>query len=59
MFDEDTLQSIFSSEEVRQVPLVYQSIMVHAIEAVLDGKEGKDIQQEVYSDIASESADRG
>lgn len=56
MFDEDTLQSIFSSEEVRQVPLVYQSIMVHAIEAVLDGKEGKDIQ---HSDIARESADRG
>lgn len=59
MFDEDTLQSIFSSEEVRQVPLVYQSIMVHAIEAVLEGKETKDVQPEVYSDIASETADRG
>lgn len=59
MFDEDTLQSIFSSEEVRQVPLVYQSIMVHAIEGVLEDKEKKPVQPEAYSDIAREAADRG
>lgn len=58
MFDEATLQSIFAKKEVGQVPLVYQSIMVHAIEAVLEGQEEKDIQPEVDFDIIRETADR-
>lgn len=43
MFSDEILQKIFADEDVKQVPLVYQSIMVHAIENVLEEeKEGEE-----------------
>ena len=39
MFDDEVLDRIFSHPEVQKVPLIYQSIMVHAVEDALEGKE--------------------
>ncbi len=36
MFSDEVLVEIFNHERVRDVPLLYQTIMVHAIEEVLD-----------------------
>ncbi len=42
MFDDELLDKIFSHPEVQKVPLVYQSIMVHAVEDALEEKEDAD-----------------
>ncbi len=34
-FSDETLEHIFGKEQTRQVPIKFQSIMVHAIEEVL------------------------
>lgn len=34
-FSDETLEHIFSKERTREVPIKYQSIMVHVIEEVL------------------------
>ena len=39
MFSDEILEKIFISQDVRKVPLTYQSIMVHAVEEVLEKEE--------------------
>lgn len=42
MFSDEILEKIFSSEELKDVPIVYQSILIDVIEKVL--KEIDDFQ---------------
>lgn len=39
MFSDEILEKIFVQDEVIKVPLVYQSIMIHAIEKVLEKED--------------------
>lgn len=36
MFSDEILEKIFSNERVNQVPIIYQNIMIKAIEEVLE-----------------------
>ena len=36
MFSDNILEKIFNKDEVRKVPLQYQSIMIHAIEEIIE-----------------------
>lgn len=47
MFSDKVLEKIFSREDVRQIPLRMQSIMIRAIEEVL---EEENLIKEDYSD---------
>lgn len=40
MFSDDILEKIFANDEVQKIPIVYQSIMIHVIEKILE-KESK------------------
>lgn len=42
MFDDELLDKIFAHPEVQKVPLIYQSIMVHAVEDAMEEKEDAD-----------------
>lgn len=39
MFTDKILEKIFEQKETHEVPLKYQSIMIHAIEKVLEENE--------------------
>jgi len=39
MFDDKTLEKIFSNDKTQNVPIVYQATMIHVIEKVLEEKE--------------------
>lgn len=39
MFSDETLEKIFSREDVMKIPIVYQSTMVRAIQEVLEQEE--------------------
>lgn len=41
MFSDEVLEKIFSREDVMKIPLTYQSVMVRAVQEVLE-KEGID-----------------
>lgn len=41
MFSDNILEKIFNKDEVRKVPLQYQSIMIHAIEEAIDEEADK------------------
>lgn len=40
MFSDEILEKIFANDEVQKIPIVYQSIMIHVIEKILE-KESK------------------
>lgn len=44
MFSDEILEKIFSVPDVKNVPIVYQSIMVHAVESVLEEEKNADEQ---------------
>lgn len=44
MFSDEILEKIFAVPDVKNVPIVYQSIMVHAVESVLEEEENADEQ---------------
>lgn len=41
MFSDEVLEKIFSREDVMKIPLTYQSVMIRAVQEVLE-KEGID-----------------
>lgn len=41
MFSDEVLEKIFSREDVMKIPLTYQSVMVRAVQEILE-KEGID-----------------
>lgn len=48
MFDTDLLEKIFMQPEMAEVPCIYQSIVIHTVERVLDEEE-KNVD-ELYTD---------
>lgn len=49
MFDDRILEEIFGDPDLRDIPLVYISMIVHTVEQVLDKheKEESDVEVEV------------
>ena len=51
MFSDEILEKIFNRDDVRRIPLQYQSTMIHAIEEILEedsvvgGMEHADISE--------------
>ncbi len=39
MFSNEILLKIFEQKETQEVPIIYQSIMIHAVEKVLEEEE--------------------
>ena len=46
MFTSEQLLRIFADKDVRSVPVGYQSILIHAIDRILDEMEREDINSD-------------
>ena len=39
MFSDEALEKIFSSKEIQEIPIAYQSTIIHVIENILEEEE--------------------